>query len=96
MEVRRRVYAYPGALPEFKTLGDEKDIEPALLHALTRQESEFNPKTVSGAGAVGLMQALLPSTAKEVARTSTSNSRRTSSSAIRAIMSRWARRFFIS
>ncbi len=61
-------YAYPGALPEFKTLGDEKDIEPALLHALTRQESEFNPKTVSGAGAVGLMQ-LLPSTAKEVART---------------------------
>ena len=60
-------YAYPGALPEFKTLGDEKDIEAALLHALTRQESEFNPRTVSGAGAVGLMQ-LLPSTAKEVAR----------------------------
>lgn len=60
-------YAYPGALPEFKTLGEEKDVEAALVHALTRQESEFNPKTVSGAGAVGLMQ-LLPSTAKEIAR----------------------------
>lgn len=61
-------YAYPGALPAFKPLGDEKDVEAALVHALTRQESEFNPRTVSGAGAVGLMQ-LLPSTAKEVART---------------------------
>jgi len=60
-------YAYPGALPVFNVLGDNKDIEAALIHALTRQESEFNPKTISGAGAVGLMQ-LLPSTAKEVAR----------------------------
>ena len=60
-------YAYPGALPDYKALGSEKDIEAALVHALTRQESEFNPKTVSAAGAVGLMQ-LLPSTAKEVAR----------------------------
>ena len=60
-------YAYPGALPEFKALGNQKDIEPALVHALTRQESEFNPKTVSAAGAVGLMQ-LLPATAKEIAR----------------------------
>jgi soluble lytic murein transglycosylase len=60
-------YAYPGALPEFNVLGDDKVIEAALVHALTRQESEFNPSTVSSAGAVGLMQ-LLPSTAKEVAR----------------------------
>lgn len=60
-------YAYPGALPAFKALGDEQNIEAALIHALTRQESEFNPKTVSAAGAVGLMQ-LLPSTAKEIAR----------------------------
>jgi soluble lytic murein transglycosylase len=60
-------YAYPDALPEFKALGEEKDIEAALIQALTRQESEFNPNIVSSAGAVGLMQ-LLPSTAKEVAR----------------------------
>ena len=60
-------YAYPNALPKFNSLKDEQEIEVALVHALTRQESEFNPKIVSSAGAVGLMQ-LLPSTAKMVAR----------------------------
>ncbi len=60
-------YAYPDALPEFKVLADGEAIENALVHALTRQESEFNPAIVSSAGAVGLMQ-LLPSTAKMVAR----------------------------
>jgi soluble lytic murein transglycosylase len=59
-------YAYPNALPDFKSLGSG-DIENALVHALTRQESEFNPGTVSSAGAIGLMQ-LLPSTAKLVAK----------------------------
>lgn len=60
-------YAYPDALPDFKALTKDQDLELALLCALTRQESEFNPKTESHAGAVGLMQ-LLPSTAREVAR----------------------------
>ncbi len=60
-------YAYPNALPQFKAVGGGSAVEMALLHALTRQESEFNPVTVSSAGALGLMQ-LLPSTAKEVAR----------------------------
>ena len=41
-------------------------LEPALLLALFRQESEFNPKAVSRSGARGLMQ-LLPRTAKRVA-----------------------------
>ncbi len=59
-------YAYPNALPNFDRLASEQDIEDALIHALTRQESEFNPEIVSSAGAVGLMQ-LLPSTAKMVA-----------------------------
>ncbi|MBX2805696.1 MAG: lytic transglycosylase domain-containing protein [Hyphomicrobiales bacterium] len=60
-------YAYPRALPEFSAIASGQNVEKALIHALTRQESEFNPGVVSPAGAVGLMQ-LLPSTAKFVAR----------------------------
>jgi soluble lytic murein transglycosylase len=41
--------------------------EPALVLAITRQESEFNPKAVSRANARGLMQ-LLPATAAMQAR----------------------------
>ncbi|MEE8247968.1 MAG: lytic transglycosylase domain-containing protein, partial [Alphaproteobacteria bacterium] len=41
--------------------------EPALLLAVARQESEFNPKAVSNRDARGLMQ-LLPATAKVVSR----------------------------
>jgi soluble lytic murein transglycosylase len=42
-------------------------IEPALAHAVARQESEFNPTAVSHASARGLMQ-LLPRTARKVAK----------------------------
>lgn len=42
-------------------------LEPALTLAITRQESQFDPKVVSPAGARGLMQ-LLPATAKQVAK----------------------------
>ncbi|MBR0652302.1 lytic transglycosylase domain-containing protein [Roseomonas terrae] len=41
--------------------------EPAYIHAITRQESNFDTEAVSGANARGLMQ-LLPSTATLVAR----------------------------
>ena len=48
---RRTVYP-TGALP----------VEPALVNAITRQESNFDTEAVSSANARGLMQ-LLPATA---------------------------------
>jgi soluble lytic murein transglycosylase len=56
-------YAYPALLPKFAEPGGNAKLETALLHALTRQESEFYTGTVSTAGARGLMQ-LMPQTAK--------------------------------
>lgn len=41
------------------------DLEPALVHAVVRAESGFDPHAVSRAGARGLMQ-LMPATAVEV------------------------------
>ena len=41
--------------------------EPALTHAIIRQESGFDPNVRSGAGARGLMQ-LMPTTAQSVAK----------------------------
>ncbi len=48
-------------------LGSDAPIEPALAMAIARQESEFDARAKSRAGALGLMQ-LLPGTAKETAR----------------------------
>ena len=42
-------------------------LDPFLVAALIRQESEFNPKAVSSSKAVGLMQ-ILPSSGRELAR----------------------------
>jgi len=54
--------AYP-MLPAAPRLAD---VEPALVLALVRQESEFYPMARSSAGALGLMQ-LMPATARRVA-----------------------------
>lgn len=59
-------FAFPlRELPDYQGKGTPPD--PALVFGLSRQESEFNPRAVSGAGARGLMQ-LIPSTARLTAR----------------------------
>ena len=60
------IYSYPVArLPDYKPL--RKPPEPAMVLAITRQESEFNSRIVSGAGARGIMQ-VMPITAKHICR----------------------------
>lgn len=57
-------YAYPRMSVKFSI-----SLEKPVILALTRQESEFNPRAISPSNAIGMMQ-LLPSTAKEVAKKS--------------------------
>jgi soluble lytic murein transglycosylase len=58
--------AYPTiSLPVYR--GNGTSPESALVMGLTRQESEFDPEAMSGAGARGLMQ-MMPATAKLTAR----------------------------
>lgn len=52
-------------VPEFPVVGDP--MERAIVHAIARQESAFDPAAVSHAGALGLMQ-MMPATARETAR----------------------------
>jgi soluble lytic murein transglycosylase len=48
-------YAYPvSGIPPFRTIGPE--VERSVVFAIARQESAFNPKVVSSANALGLLQ----------------------------------------
>lgn len=48
-------YAYPVAgIPTYRTIGPE--VERSVVFAIARQESAFNPKVVSSANALGLLQ----------------------------------------
>jgi cell wall-associated NlpC family hydrolase len=49
----------------FARAGTAHGVDPALLAAVARAESGYDPRAVSGAGAQGLMQ-LMPSTAKSL------------------------------
>jgi soluble lytic murein transglycosylase-like protein len=66
---------YTASLSRFDTLSElhklihktaaQYDVDPALVTAVVRQESGFNPRATSRAGAAGLMQ-LMPATAREL------------------------------
>jgi soluble lytic murein transglycosylase len=61
-------YAFP--LPfrdKLETRALENAVDPYLMAALIRQESEFDPRVVSRANAIGLTQ-IKPSTGKEISR----------------------------
>lgn len=68
--MRRGIIAPDAAYPLLDIPADARKPgrpEPAIILAITRQESEFDPRARSSADARGLMQ-LLPSTARMVAR----------------------------
>jgi len=50
----------------YKAAGATENVDPYVLVAITRQESGFEPSTVSNAGAVGLMQ-IMPAEAGTIA-----------------------------
>ena len=57
-------YAFPTVgIPEYRAIGPA--VEPAVIYAIARQESTFNPKTLSSARAMGLMQ-VTPAAARYV------------------------------
>jgi soluble lytic murein transglycosylase-like protein len=75
---------YTAGLRKFDTPGElnkliqqtaaQYDVDPALVTAVVRQESGFNPRATSRVGAAGLMQ-LMPATARELGVTNVYDAR---------------------
>jgi soluble lytic murein transglycosylase len=60
------VYAFPTiGIPAFRIVGPP--VDKSVVYSIARQESAFNPKAVSRANALGLMQ-VLPGTGKLIAK----------------------------
>ena len=60
------VYAFPiEGLPRYPAMG--RAVEPHVAYAIARQESGFNPKVVSSANALGLMQ-VTPGAGRDIAK----------------------------
>ena len=60
--------AFPLAFrPQLEKLGQAQGLDPYFLAGLIRQESEFDPRALSRAGARGLMQ-IMPPTGRELSR----------------------------
>jgi len=58
-------FAFPSVgIPDYRAIGPE--VEPGIVYAIARQESSFNQRAISSAGAVGLMQ-VTPDAARSVA-----------------------------
>ena len=59
-------YAFPtNGIPDFRIVGPS--VDKSVVYSIARQESAFNPRAVSSANALGLMQ-VLPGTGKQIAK----------------------------
>jgi len=59
-------YAFPDfGIPDYQQIGPA--VEPCVVYSIVRQESAFNPKVVSSANAIGLMQ-VTPDAGRDTAK----------------------------